>query len=87
MVAGNVMPFDTISIEVIEDSNANFIAVTVVRLSFWSGLLSAENRTKTKFELFNQIMCNNSFLVRFQAQCANHESNKVERYSKTNCAG
>ena len=21
------------------------------------------------------------------SQCANHESNKVERYSKTNCAG
>ena len=63
VVAGNVMPFDTIGIEVIEDSDANFIAVTVVRLGFRSGLLSAKNRTKTPHELFKQIMCNNSIGV------------------------
>ena len=59
------MPFDTIGIEVIEDSDANFIAVTVVRLSFRSGLLSAKNRRKTH-ELFKKIKCNNSLFMRLQ---------------------
>ena len=46
VVAGNVVPFDTISVEVIKDSNADFIAVTVVRLGFRSRLLATKNRTK-----------------------------------------
>ena len=41
MVAGNVVPFDTVSIEVIEDSNANFIAITVVGLGFRHRLFTA----------------------------------------------
>ena len=38
------MPFDTIGVEVVEDSNAYFIAVTVVRLGFRSRLLTASQK-------------------------------------------
>ena len=61
MVARNVMPFDTIGVEVVEDSNADFIAVTVVRLGFRSRLLTArQKKVWKKHELLKQIMCINS---------------------------
>ena len=37
------MPFDSVSIKVVQDANANLIAVTIVRLSFRSGLLTAKD--------------------------------------------
>ena len=55
------MPFDTIGVEVVEDSNADFIAVTVVRLGFRSRLLTArQKKVWKKHELLKQIMCINS---------------------------
>ena len=40
MVASDVVPFDAIGIEVVQDSNAHFIAVTVIRLGLRNGLFA-----------------------------------------------
>ena len=42
-MASDIVPFDTIGIEVIEDSDANFIAITVVGLGFRHRLFTARN--------------------------------------------
>ena len=40
MVARDIVPFDAISVEIVQDANANLVAITVVRLSFGSRFLS-----------------------------------------------
>ena len=37
MVAGDVVPFDAIGVEVVEDTNADFVSITVVGLGFGDG--------------------------------------------------
>ena len=42
------MPFDTISVEIVQDSNADLVAITVIRLSFGSRFLSVISNTKIR---------------------------------------
>ena len=47
MVARDIVPFDAISVEIVQDANADFVAITVVRLSFGSRFLSVISKRKT----------------------------------------
>ena len=48
MVARDIVPFDTISVEIVQDSNADLVAITVIRLSFGSRFLSVISNTKIR---------------------------------------
>jgi len=42
VVAGNIVPFDTIIVEVVEDGNAGFISAILTELTVvWLGLVTA----------------------------------------------
>jgi len=47
MVARDIVPFDAISVEIVQDANADLVAITVVRLSFGSRFLSSGMRPKS----------------------------------------
>lgn len=44
VVTSHIVPFDAIGIKVVEDSDANLVAVAVVRLGFGSRLLTARKK-------------------------------------------
>ena len=47
MVARDIVPFDAISVEIVQDANADLVAITVVRLSFGSRFLSVILKRQT----------------------------------------